>query len=252
MPANESRDSATTRPEPVFATTRWSEVLAAGQEKSARAQAALAHLCETYWYPLYAFVRRQGHSPHDAQDLTQEFFARLLQKGYLQAADPEKGRFRTFLLVVLKRFLANEWDRARAQKRGGGQVHVPLDTDLAERRYQVEPQADIPADQIYERRWALALLEQTMNRLRQEFIAAGKHREFQQLKGFLTVDRGAISYTDIAASTGMSEGAVRVAVHRLRRRFRELFREEISHTVARPQEIDDEVRHLLKALSAWR
>jgi len=234
---------------PAFVTTHWSVVLTAGRSDTTRAEGALERLCETYWYPLYAFVRRQGHSPHDAQDLTQEFFARLLQKRYLQTVAREKGRFRTFLLVALKRFLANEWDRLRAQKRGGGQIHIPLDTDLAERRYQVEPAASVPADLVYERRWALTLLEQTMSRLRQEFAAADKSDEFEQFKVCLAADRGALAYADLAASAGLTEGAVRVAVHRLRRRFREVFREEIAHTVSGPDEIEAEVHHLLTALS---
>ena len=233
----------------IFATTHWSVVLSTQDKDSPRSAEALETLCRAYWYPLYAYVRRQGQQPHDAQDLTQSFFARLLEKDYLQSAVREKGKFRTFLLVALKRFLANEWDRARAQKRGGGQVHVPLDTELAEQRYQVEPTEGITADKVYERRWALTLLDQTMARLRQEFTEAGKANEFAQFKVFLTAEKGAIGYADIAAKTGMNEGAVRVAAHRLRRRFRELFREEIAHTVARPEDIDEEVRHLLDALS---
>jgi len=224
-------------------------VLTAGRRDTTRAHEALSRLCETYWYPLYAFVRRQGHSPHDAQDLTQGFFARLLEKGYLQAAAPEKGRFRTFLLVALKRFLANEWDRLRAQKRGGAHRHVPLDTELAERRYQVEPEAGVSADKVYERRWALTLLDRTMSRLRQEFVTADKLAEFEQLKVFLTAESGAIAYSDVATRMGMNEGALRVAVHRLRRRFREVFREEIAHTVSDPGEIEAEVHHLLTALT---
>src|SRR6059036_989566 len=153
-----------------FATTHWSVVLTAGAGSSSVAQAALETLCRTYWYPLYAYIRRQGHSPHDAQDLTQEFFARLLQKDYLQAAGRDKGRFRTFLIVALKRFLANEWDRARAQKRGGGQVLLSLDTENAEARYQTEPAADLSADRIFERRWALTLLDRATTRLRHEFV----------------------------------------------------------------------------------
>jgi len=237
------------KPQSYFATTHWSVVLSAREKDSPRSAEALETLCRTYWYPLYAFVRRQGQSPHDAQDLTQSFFARLLEKDYLQAAAREKGRFRTFLLMALKRFLANEWDRARAQKRGGAQVHVPLDTELAEQRYQVEPTEGVTADKVYERRWALTLLDQTMARLRQEFAEAGKQDEFAHLKVFLTAEKGAIGYAEIASKTGMAEGAVRVAVHRLRRRFREVFREEIAHTVARPEDIDEEVRHLLDALS---
>jgi RNA polymerase sigma factor (sigma-70 family) len=232
-----------------FATTHWSVVRAAGERGSPAASAALEYLCRTYWYPLYAYVRRQGHSPPDAQDLTQEFFARLLQKDYLKAAAREKGRFRTFLIVALKRFLANEWDRLRAQKRGGGQPPLSLDTDLAEERYRIEPAADATADRIFERRWALTLLDRTMTRLRQEFAGSGRAQEFERLKGCLTAERGEISYAEIAAALGMSESTARVAVHRLRKRFRELFREEIAHTVSSPEEIEEEVRYLMSVLA---
>lgn len=234
---------------PVFVTTHWSVVLSARQKDSPQSVAALETLCRSYWYPLYAYVRRQGQGPHDAQDLTQEFFARLLQKDYLKAAAREKGRFRTFLIVALKRFLANEWDRARAQKRGGGQVAVPLDTELAEQRYRVEPAEGATADRLFERRWALTLLDQTMARLREEFTSTGKAKEFDRLKACLTAERGEISYAEIAAALDMSEGAARVAVHRLRRRFREVFREEIANTVSRPEEIEDEVRYLVGVLA---
>jgi RNA polymerase sigma-70 factor (ECF subfamily) len=233
---------------PVFVTTHWSVVLSARQKDSPQSAAALETLCRTYWYPLYAYVRRQGHSPPDAQDLTQEFFARLLQKDYLKAAEREKGRFRTFLIVALKRFLANEWDRLRAQKRGGGQSLLSLDTELAEQRYRVEPVEGATADRIFERRWALTLLDRTMTRMREEFAAAGKAGEFGPLKTCLTAERGEISYAEIAAALGMSEGAARVAVHRLRKRFREVFREEIAHTVSTPEEIEEEVRYLMGVL----
>jgi len=232
----------------VFVTTHWSVVLSAREKVSTQSAAALETLCRTYWYPLYAWVRQQGHSPHDAQDLTQEFFARLLQKDYLQAATREKGRFRTFLIVALKRFLANEWDRARAQKRGGGQALLSLDTATAESRYQIEPAATLSADLIYERRWALTLLEQTMTALREEFTSAGKQREFESLKTFLTAERGEIPYSEIAAKLGINESAARVSVHRLRKRFREVFRQQIAHTVARPEDVEEEVRYLLTAL----
>ncbi len=234
---------------PVFVTTHWSVVLSARKKGSPESGAALETLCRTYWYPLYAYVRRQGHSPPDAQDLTQEFFARLLQKDYLKAAAREKGRFRTFLIVALKRFLANEWDRVRAQKRGGGQPLLSLDTELAEQRYRIEPAAEATADKVFERRWALTLLDRTMSRLREEFTGAGKASEFERLKVFLTAARGEISYAEIAAALGMSDNAARVAVHRLRRRFRELFREEIAHTVSRPEEIEEEVRYLMSVLA---
>ena len=233
----------------VFVTTHWSVVLSAREKTSTQSDAALETLCRAYWYPLYAWVRRQGHTPHDAQDLTQEFFARLLQKDYLQAAARERGRFRTFLIVALKRFLANDWDRARAQKRGGGQPLLSLDTTTAESRYQIEPAATLSADLIYERRWALTLLEQTMAALRDEFTAAGKQREFDCLKTFLTAERGEIPYSEIAVKLDVNESTARVSVHRLRKRFREVFRQQIAHTVARPEEVEEEVRYLLAALS---
>ena len=234
---------------PAFVTTHWSVVLSARQKDSPQSAAALETLCRTYWYPLYAYVRRQGHSPPDAQDLTQEFFARLLQKDYLKAAAREKGRFRTFLIVALKRFLANEWDRGHAQKRGGGQPLLSLDTELAEERYRVEPAEGATADRIFERRWALTLLERTMTRLREEFTAAGKAEEFKRLKTCLTAERGEISYAEIAGALGQSEATVRVTVHRLRKRFRELFREEIAHTVSSAEEIEGEVRYLMGVLA---
>lgn len=236
-------------PPPAFVTTHWSVVLSARRKDSPQSAAALETLCRTYWYPLYAYVRRQGHPPPDAQDLTQEFFARLLQKDYLKAAAREKGRFRTFLIVALKRFLANEWDRARAQKRGGGQPLLSLDTELAEQRYRIEPVEGATADRVFERRWALTLLDHTMTRLREEFATGGKVAEFERLKACLTAERGEISYADIAAALGLSEASARVAVHRLRKRFREIFREEIAHTVSRAADIEEEVRYLMSVLA---
>jgi RNA polymerase sigma-70 factor (ECF subfamily) len=230
-----------------FVTTHWSVVLAARDQDSPHSAEALEELCRAYWYPLYAYVRRQGHSPHDAQDLTQEFFARLLHKDYLHAVAREKGRFRSFLLVALRRFLLNEWDRSRTQKRGGGQALVSLDTSTAERRYQTEPSPELPPDRIYERRWALTLLARSIARLKGEFARLGKAHEYEQLKGFLTAERGEINYASIARELRLSEGAARVAAHRLRKRFRELFREEIAHTVS-AEELDDEIRHLMAVL----
>jgi RNA polymerase sigma factor (sigma-70 family) len=230
-----------------FVTTHWSVVLSARDQTSPQSGAALEKLCRAYWYPLYAHVRALGNSPHDAEDLTQEFFRRLLEKRYLAVAQPERGRFRTFLLMALKRFLANEWDRARAQKRGGGAALAPLDPESAEQRYQSEAEA-MPADRLYERRWALALLEQTMTRLRAEFEQAGKGAEFERLKRFLAVGSQETPYAAAAAELGVSEGTLRVTVHRLRKRFRELFREEIGHTVASAEDLEEEFRHLLAAL----
>lgn len=231
-------------------TTRWTVVLSACDPQSPHADTALETLCRAYWYPLYAYVRRLGHPPPDAEDLTQEFFRRLLEKDWLASADPAKGRFRTFLLVALKRFLANEWKRSSRQKRGGAVPHLPLDTEVAESRYLAEPTAALPADRLYERRWALTLLERTMDRLREEYGRAGKAAEFQGLKRFLTADKAAIAYAQIASELGLTEGAARVAVHRLRRRFREIFREETAHTVATAEDVDEELRHLVLALGA--
>jgi DNA-directed RNA polymerase specialized sigma24 family protein len=232
-----------------FATTHWTAIVTARDAESPQAALALESLCRAYWYPLYVFVRRQGYNPHDAQDLTQEFFSCLLHKRYLDAADREKGRFRTFLVVALRRFLCNERDRANALKRGGGQVILPLDGDEAEHRYQAEPGPDHSAEKIYDRRWALTLLDRTMNRLRQEFMTAGKQAEFEHLKVFLTTDTTVPAYADLAKELGGTEGAARVAVHRLRKRFREVFREEITQTVDDPENVEEEIRHLLTALA---
>jgi RNA polymerase sigma-70 factor (ECF subfamily) len=224
-------------------------VLSARDPASSLSERALEELCRAYWGPLYAYLRRQGRSPHDAQDLTQEFFVRLLHKNYLHAVDREKGRFRTFLLVALRRFLADESDRAHAQKRGGGVACLSLDAEAAEHRYGAEPVDTLTPERLYERHWALALLDRTMARLRQEFVASGEAEEFAILKTFLTAEKGAISYTEVAPQLGLTEGALRVAAHRLRRRYRDLVREEIAHTVADPTEIEEEVRHLMAVLS---
>lgn len=240
-----SRPSA---PSPQFLTTRWSVVLAARGDSATRSREALETLCQSYWYPLYAYARRAGQAPHDAEDLTQEFFARLLEKEWLLAAAPEKGRFRTFLLVALKRFMAREWHRSAAQKRGGGQVHLPLDTTNAEQRYAGEPAETFAAEDIYERRWAMTLLDQTLERLQAEFAEAGKAAEFESLKRWLTAERGQIPYAEVAAELQSSEGAARVAVHRLRKRFRALFREAIAGTLAEGEDVEDELRHLAAVL----
>lgn len=237
--------------QPVFATTHWSLVLSAGDQPSPQAADALEKLCRAYWYPLYAYVRRTGQSKENAEDLTQAFFALLLEKNFLEAAERERGRFRSFLLVALKRFLANEWDRVRAQKRGGGRTQISLDTELAEQKLKIETSAgEISPDRLYERRWALTLLEQTMARLRAEFERAGKAAEFERLKSFLTADKREMPYATAAAELGMNESALRVAAHRLRKRYRELFREEIAHTLAEGEDVDTELRYLLAVLSA--
>ena len=233
-----------------FTPTHWSVVLAAAAHSdSASGRDALEKLCRNYWVPIYAFVRRQGHSPHDAQDLTQEFFARLLEKNYLADADRAKGRFRSFLLASLKHFLANEWDKANAQKRGGGRVLISIDADAVETSFGAELAHEITADKIFERRWALALLDQVLRRLRQEYTRDGKEKQFEQLKQTLTEASRSVPYAEIAARLGITEGAVKVAVHRLRQRYRELLRAEIADTVASPAEIEDEIRNLFAALA---
>ena len=231
-----------------FELTRWSVVVAAGGDDSKVARQALEHLCHTYWYPLYAFVRREGHSAHDAQDLTQEFFARLLQKGWLQDVRREKGRFRAFLLASMRHFLANEWDRAHALKRGGGRSPISLDAPSAEERYALEPADPMTADRLYERRWALTLLEQVLARLKREFGAAGKETLFEELKPTLT--GGRVAYAEIAARLRAQETAVRVAAHRFRLRYRDLIRAEIAETVAGPGEVDAELARLFAALAS--
>lgn len=243
-----SDPEASNAPQPLFVTTRWSVVLAARDKSSPLAAGALETICRAYWYPIYELVRREGHPPHDAQDLTQEFFARLLEKDYLQAADREKGRLRTFLRVALKRFLLNEWDRLRAQKRGGGAAPVSFDTAVAEARYLQQGSEALSAERIYERQWAMTLLEQALTRLRSEYEASGKSGEFEKLKTTLTAERGAIPYAELAAGLGINEGAARVSVHRLRKRFRDVFRAVIADTVDDAAEVDDEVRYVARLL----
>jgi len=232
-----------------FATTHWSLVVAARDRDSPQARDALAALCATYWYPLYAFVRRQGHSADEAQDLTQEFFARLLEKDFLAAVDREKGKFRSFLLAACKHFLSNERDRARAQKRGGGNAPLSLDLDDAEARFGREPGHTLTAEKLFERRWALALLQEVLARLREEYAARDKEALFDRLRGFLVGERQPGGHAAAAAELGLSEGAVKVAVHRLRQRYRELIREEIGRTVHDPEAIGDEIRALFAALA---
>jgi DNA-directed RNA polymerase specialized sigma24 family protein len=232
-----------------FATTHWSLIAAAADEDALRARAALEELCRTYWFPIYAFVRRQGFDSDRSQDLTQEFFTRFLERDFLAAADRGQGKFRSFLLACCKHFLANERDRDHAQKRGGGRVHVPIDSSLADSRYSNEPAHDQTAEKLFERRWACALLEQVLARLRLEFESPEKQRQFELLKGFLT-GGGNTSHADVASELGMSAGAVKIAAHRLRRRYRELLREEIGRTVAEPDQIEDEIRALFAALGS--
>jgi DNA-directed RNA polymerase specialized sigma24 family protein len=229
-----------------FHTTRWSVVLAAQRgTDTTKARSAMAALCKDYWYPLYAFVRRRGHAPHDAQDLTQAFFTTLLE-GSATMADPARGKFRSYLLGALKHFLANEWHRANAQKRGGGQVIVEWDGLDAEARYAMEPAGNADADALFDRRWALELLERAMASLRAEFESKGEGETFAALKGTLTGAEP--SREELAARLGLSEGALKVAIHRLRQRYREVLRAAISETVDSSGEVEEEMRHLVRVL----
>lgn len=232
-----------------FPHTRWSVVLAARREPCAQSAAALETICNAYWFPLYTYVRRSGQSPHDAQDLTQEFFSRLLEKRWLDSADRVKGKLRTFLIVALKNFMAKEWRRISAQKRGGGHVHLPMDTAFAESRYAAEACSDLRAEDIFEQQWALTLLDLTLQRLQKESEAAGKPGDFEAMKCCLMAERGGIHYAEVAVRMGVKEGAARVAVHRFRKRFREIYREEISQTLADKADLAEELRHLSEALA---
>jgi RNA polymerase sigma-70 factor (ECF subfamily) len=232
-----------------FVTTHWSIVLSAGQSDTTRAQSALSKLCQTYWYPLYAYVRGRGHSREDAQDLTQEFFARLLQKNWIGSADREKGRFRSFLLTAMKRFLADEWDKARAQKRGGGLPLLSLQFDTAETRLRREPADEVTPEQSFERRWVLTLLDEVLKRLRTEYEQEGNAELFVELNPCLVGDRTLLPYVELAKKLALSESAVKSAVHRLRQRYRKLLRDEIAQTVAEPGDVDEELRHLFAVLA---
>ena len=237
----------TSRP-PVFATTHWSVVLSARDPQSSQSAAALEKLCRAYWYPLYAYVRRRGYSPEDAQDLTQEFFARLLEKNWIAHADQSRGRFRSFLLLVMKRFLAVEWHKAHAQKREGSRRYLPLPLDTAETRYAREPVDTATPEQAFEKQWALTLLETVLSQLRMDYEQDGRGRLFEALKPCLLGSRELQPYAELAAALEMSEGAVKVAVHRLRERYRERLKAEIANTVASPADAAAELRHLFRVL----
>ncbi len=231
-----------------FAPTHWSVVLAAAGGDSPGAAEALAQLCQDYWYPLYAFVRRKGFAPHEAQDLTQDFFARLLEKNLLKAADPAKGKFRSFLLGSLQNFLNNEWDRRQAGKRGGQTIILSLDDTTAEDRYRLEPAHDLTPERIFERRWALTLLEKVHAQLKAEYLADGKGAQFEMLQIYLSGEPSDRNYEESAALLGIKEGAARVAVHRLRKRLGQLLKKEVGRTVADHKDIEEKIGHLLVAL----
>ncbi len=242
-------EPVTSREQPQgFPQTRWSVVLAARRETSSQSAAALETLCRSYWYPLYAYVRRCGHSPHDAQDMTQGFFCQLLEKRWLDSADRERGRLRTFLMVALKKYMAKEWRRACAQKRGGGETHIPMDTAFGESCYATD-RGELRPDELFDQQWALTLIDLTIQRLGKEFEATGKVKDFEALKSCLMAEHGRLDYRAVATRLGSSEGTARVAVHRLRRRFREIYREEISQTLADREDLDTELRHLAAVLA---
>jgi RNA polymerase sigma factor (sigma-70 family) len=249
--SNEPGDTATGHTmvarSPQFPTTRWTLVVAAADSGRKEARSALVSLCEGYWYPLYAYLRRRGYPADQAQDFTQSFFMRLLEGRYLDRADPEKGRFRSFLLTSLKFFVADEEDRQRARKRGGGQL-VPLEFTSGEERYQREPSHDETPERLFERRWALAVLDRVVDKLRQEFVEHGRPEHFERLKVFL-LGQSDTPYAALARDMGTSEGALKVAIHRLRKRYRDLFRQEIADTVSDPAEAESELRYLASVLT---
>jgi RNA polymerase sigma factor (sigma-70 family) len=232
-----------------FNTTHWSVVLLAGKEQTPQGEAALEHLCRTYWHPLYVFIRRQGYNPEDAQDLTQQFFARLLERNDFGEVDPHKGRFRTFLLTSLTHFLSNERDRVQAAKRGGGRKIISLDEIQAGEFYRFEPASELSPDKLFDQRWAMVVLEQALHRLREELAAGGKAAQFEELKPYLTEEPGEGEYAKVAARVGQTPQAVAVTVYRLRQRYRELVRAEVAQTVSSPLELEREMRHLLEALN---
>ena len=237
------------RPVRDFATTHWSIVLLAGEEHSSQSAQALETLCRAYWYPLYSFVRRQGYDAHTAQDLTQEFFLRLLAGDGLESVDRNKGKFRSFLLASMKHLLANEWNRSHTQRRGGGHAHFSLDAASAEERYQLEPADELTSEKVFERRWAETVIDAVTRRLQEEYVEAGMARRFEELKVFLLNGDEPASYAEAARCLNISEGAVRTAIYRMRQHYGELFRAEVAQTVTGLPEMQEEIRHFLKALA---
>jgi len=231
-----------------FATTQWTLVIAAGDPQDPESREALADLCEAYWYPLYVYLRRRGHPQEEAEDLVQGFFTQLLAKNYIKAADRERGRFRSFLLAALKNFAANEWDKKQALKRGGGATTLSLDFETAEGRYHIEPADERTPEQAFDQGWAVAQLEQVLERMRGEASDPQAAARFEALSGFLTGESDDVRYKDIAKGLGMTEGAVKVAIHRLRQRFGDVLRDEVARTLADPADVDNEIRHLFAAV----
>jgi RNA polymerase sigma-70 factor (ECF subfamily) len=233
-----------------FATTHWSLVVAAGDQQRPDASQALAQLCELYWYPLYTYIRRRVADVNEAQDFTQTFFERLIEKRQFEAADPERGRFRAFLLTACKRFLINEWHKARAAKRGGGQRPLSLDFNSGESKFSQIAEDSRTAEQLYDQQWAMTLLDQVLQKLRLEYAAKNKQGDFEILKPFLAGSTASGAHAKAARALGITEGAAKVAAHRLRKRYRELLRAAIAETVERPEQVDDEIRDLFAALGA--
>ena len=239
-----SNDSSDGCRAPIFATTHWSVVLSAQDKGSGRSTEALEQLCRAYWYPLYAYARRAGKNPADAEDLTQGFFARLLEKDYLKSVVPDRGRFRTFLLVAFKRFQANEWDRKHALKRGGFAQVISIDKIIAESRFAEEPSHNLQPDVLFDRYWAGTLLERAVAQIREEYVASGRAKLFEYLQSCLAGDESSLPYAAIAERLQLTEPAIKMAVQRLRARYREILRAEIAHTVSVPDDIEEELRHL--------
>jgi RNA polymerase sigma factor (sigma-70 family) len=231
-----------------FATTHWSVVISAGRNSSPDSKQALASLCETYWYPLYAYVRRRVPDIDEAKDLTQAFFAALLEKNYVGSAAPDRGRFRAFLLTAFKHFLSKQWEKAKAQKRGNGRAPISLDFESADSHFRIEPESGLTAEQLYDQQWAIALLGQIMERLKVEFERAGKAKQFDELKGFIIGDHAGTTYAQVAEKLNTTEAAAKKSASRMRGRYRELLREEISQTVTGPDEVQDEIRNLFATL----
>ena len=247
--SSEHSNQSSTTPGDVFATTQWTVVLAAGKRSTPQSDAALEELCRTYWFPLYAYVRRRGLPKEDAEDLTQAFFARFLEKNYLEGLSAERGRFRAFLLASLKHFLANEWDKSQRQKRGGGVMPLSLDWQTADTKFQVAATNEPSPDQAFDREWAVTLLAKVIERLQVECEADGRGKVFAELKIFLTTGKDELSHADAAKVLGLDEGAVRVAVHRLRKRYRQLLRGEIAQTLADAADVDEKMRALFGAFA---
>jgi RNA polymerase sigma factor (sigma-70 family) len=248
-----SRDSmATTEPTTSagawFPATHWSVVLAVGKSDVARAEAALEQLCRTYWYPLYAFARRAGYNPPDAEDLTQSFFAYLIKTKLVGKARETEGRFRSFLLASFKNFLRVEHARSHAQKRGGGQFHISLEAQKAEERFAGELATDINPESLFMKNWALTVVDHTLNLLETEFHQAGRQKLFERLLPFLQGDLGVLTYAETARGLGLQEGAIKMTVHRMRRRYRELLHSTVAHTVGNPLEVEEELRFLMDSL----